>query len=297
MNFHLCPPEIHSYIFQLACLDDGRTVRALSRVSKYVREASRPYLFQSLCISGSTQITALASALQNTAPHLRYIRHLFLSTHKNTADVPPTPKASDAADSAAILRILTFAAPTLETLSFISSSPTMGTRAISQLFRTSFPNLRELSISGFYPFPSAPGKMPALERLHLHGNRNPHGLLQAGGLDEACPSLTHLRVSGLSMAVTFALELQEAFTGADASPFPSKLPGRLRHVVIEPATPLSASGKSAANQARDELMMSQLEHLEPPQSVDLVLLPRAVADGAYDTFRQDWSDRLDRITF
>ncbi|KAG6856826.1 hypothetical protein H0H87_000303 [Tephrocybe sp. NHM501043] len=302
MNMNLFPPELHSYICNLACIDDGQTVRALSLVSKYFCEISRPFLYQSLSISGSIQITTLATTLQNTAPHLRSIRHLFLSTHSKNADASPTPKATDVADSAAILRILSFSAPTLETLSFVSGSSSMGTMSISRLFRTSFPRLRELSISGFYPFPSAPGKMPRLERLHLHGNRNPHGLLQAGGLDEACPSLTHLRVSGLSMAVSFVQELREAFTGEDDLPFASKLPSSVRCVVVQPAGVPVASEKSSAamqaresvtNNARDEVMMSHLKALQPPQSVVYTLLPRAEADGPYVTFRREWSDRLE----
>ncbi|KAG6859942.1 hypothetical protein C0995_001619, partial [Termitomyces sp. Mi166 len=271
---------------------DGRTVRALSLVSKYFRQVSRPFLYQSLSISGSAQITALDSGLQKTPPHLRIVRHLFLSTHKNDTHVTHTPKATDAADSAAILRILTICAPTLETLSFVSLSASMGTVAISRLFRTSFPHLRELSISGFYPFPSAPAKMPSLQHLHLHGNRNPHGLLEAGGLDEACPSLTHLSVSGLSMATTFTLELQAAFSGKDESPFPSKLPSRLRHVMIQPGPPLSVCEKGAANLARDEMMMAQLEKLEPPQGMEFTLLPRASTDVPYDAFKREWSDRI-----
>ncbi|KAG5351030.1 hypothetical protein C0989_008225 [Termitomyces sp. Mn162] len=295
MSMNLCPPEIHSYICQLACLDDGRTVRALSLVSKYFRQISRPFLYQSLSISGSAQITALDSVLQKTPPHLRLVRHLFLSTHENDTYVTHTPKITDAADSASILRILTICAPTLETLSFVALSASVGTVAISRLFRTSFPWLRELSISGFYPFPSAPGKLPSLQSLHLHGNRNPHGLLQAGGLDEACPSLTRLHVSGLSMATSFTLELQAAFAGDDESPFPSKLPSRLRHVVIQPASPPPVSGKDTANIARDEMMMAHLEKLDPPQGMDFTLLPRISTDRSYDAFKREWSDRLGRI--
>ncbi|KAG6885155.1 hypothetical protein C0993_005518, partial [Termitomyces sp. T159_Od127] len=280
---NLCPPEIHSYICQLACLDDGRTVRALSLVSRYFRQISRPFLYQSLFISGSERIAALDSALQKTPSHLRLVRHLFLSTHKNDGSATHTPKATDSADSASILRILSTCAPTLETLSFVSLSPSIGTLTISRLFRTAFPHLEELFISGFYPFPSAPGKLPALQRLHLHGNRNPHGLLEAGVLDEACPSLTHLRVSGLSMATTFALELQAAFKGDDESPFPSRLPRSLRCVAVQPAAPqLQVSGKGAANLARDEMMMMQLEKLEVPEGIEFTLLPKPLVDGTYE---------------
>ncbi|GLB43626.1 hypothetical protein LshimejAT787_1401380 [Lyophyllum shimeji] len=169
----------------------------------------------------------------------------------------------------------------------------MSTPAISRLFRTSFPRLRELSVSGFYPFPTSPAKMPSLERLHLHGNRNPHGLLQSGGLDEACPSLTHIRVSGLSMAVSFALELQEALSNVETSPFPSKLPPRIQHVAVQPAPPLPASGKPAASHARDQLMMEQLAAVKTPRGVTFSLHPRGHADIPDESFRQDWLAQLD----
>lgn len=137
--------------------------------------------------------------------------------------------------------------------------------------------------------------MPSLQRLHLHGNSNPHGLLEAGVLDEACPSLKHLRVSGLSMATTFSLELQAAFKGDDEVSFPSRLPSGLHCVVVQPAPCLQVSGKGAANIARDEMMMAQLEKLEIPEGMEFTLLPRPLADGMYEVFRREWSDRLDRI--
>ncbi|KAG5649114.1 hypothetical protein H0H81_006177 [Sphagnurus paluster] len=233
------------------------------------------------------------SKLELTPPHLRFIRHLFISTHSNGEVTDQEPrKLSNGLESTAVIRILTLAAPTLETLSFVSTSPAVSTSSISRLFRTSFPRLRELSISGFYPFPSSPGKMPLLERLHLHGNRNPHGLLQLGGLDNACPSLTHLRVSGLSMAVSFSMELQDAFNGMENSPFPSKLPPRIRHVVVEPAHPLPLSGKPAALHVRDQLMMEQLTDLKSPEGLKFSFLPRAVNQSIPESFKKDWLARL-----
>ncbi|KAF8079213.1 hypothetical protein FPV67DRAFT_1467917 [Lyophyllum atratum] len=293
MNIHLCPPEIHSYICQLACLDDGRTVRALSLVSQYLREISRPFLYQSLAISGPNKISILASKLERTPAHLRSIHHLFISTQPTPGESNHEPiNPPNTAESTAILRILTFAAPTLETLSFVSS-PATSTPAISRLFRTYFPRLRELSISGFYPFPSSPGKMPSLERLHLHGNRNPHGLLETGGLEQTCPALTHIRVSGLSTAVSFALELHEAFSGIETSPFPSKLPPRVHYVAVQPAPPLPPSGKPAAANARDQLMVEQLKAAKSPQGVIFSLLARTNTHIPDESFRRDWIDRLE----
>ncbi|KAG5642017.1 hypothetical protein DXG03_003789 [Asterophora parasitica] len=294
MNMNLCPPEIHSYICELACLDDGRTVGALSFVSRYFREVARPFLYQSLLISGSEKIATLVTKLENTPPHLRLIRHLFLSTHSITRPSEyEAAKPSSALEGTAILRILTIAAPTLETLSFVSASPAMSTSSISRLFRTSFPLLRELSVSGFYPFPSSPGKMPSLERLHLHGNRNPHGLL-SGGLDDACPSLTHLRISGISQAVSFAQDLRAAFSGIeDDDLFPSKIPPGVRNIVVELASQLQISGKPPkATVEREQSMLKLLTELTPPQGVDFSLIRGVDTLSPGESFRRDWVGRL-----
>jgi hypothetical protein len=291
MNLNSCPPELHSYICELACLDDGSTVRALSLVSKYFREIARPFLYQSVAISGLDKIALLVAKLDSTPSHLRQIRHLFITDHaagKQPYNVGP-PNGSDSAN---IIRILSLAAPTAETLSFISRSPATSTAAIAQLFRLTFPRLRDLTVSGFYPFLTAK-PMPSLERLHLHGNRNPHGLLQMGGLDDACPSLTHLRVSGLSMALSFALELQEAFSDDNTSPFPSTLSPHIRQLLVQPAPTLPASGKPAAAHAREQLMMDQLSKLKAPNGVRFEVLGRPEGDALYDSFRRDWQARLE----
>ncbi|KAH9895689.1 hypothetical protein C8Q73DRAFT_744954 [Cubamyces lactineus] len=210
------PLELHAQIFEFACTDDGSTARSLSLVSRYVRHIAAPYLYQSLSIAGLEQMHELVARLDVTPPHLRRIRHLFLSdwTHSQTKDrvVGTSDEAQDRYEAERIfaLRILAFAASTVETLAVTVSCPFTGPPILGTLFSMSMPRLTELSVHGFYPFPHAPRSMPRLERLHLSGNRNPHGLLQLGALDVACPSLIHLRVSGLVAAASFAEELRSA---------------------------------------------------------------------------------------
>ncbi|KAL0960436.1 hypothetical protein HGRIS_005479 [Hohenbuehelia grisea] len=211
-----CPPELHSCIIQLACTDDGSTVRSLLRVSRYYNAIATPYTFRSLSLCGPERIARVSTLLQRTPSHLRHIHHLFISDkyagidehssgRQRALSYPPSvARASD------ICKIIALAAPTLETLAFCGLVDS--TSLISQMFRTHFPELRELSIFGFYPFPSSPSTMPKLQRLHLAGNRNPHGLLQLGGVASACPSVSHLRLSGIMGAVAFSEELRAAFT-------------------------------------------------------------------------------------
>ncbi|KAF9448535.1 hypothetical protein P691DRAFT_639233, partial [Macrolepiota fuliginosa MF-IS2] len=194
------PPELHSYICSLACTDDGYTARSLSRVSKYFAQITLPYLYQSLCISEPTRIRNLAKKLQTTPAHQRRIHHLFISDASGERDL-----------ASSIISILTLSAPTLETLALVAPAPLSSTSLIARLLRTRFPRLYELTISGHYPFPSSsPSCFPSLERLHLLGNRNPHGLLNLGALESSMPALTHLRISGLSLAVSFSQELHQA---------------------------------------------------------------------------------------
>jgi hypothetical protein len=61
-----CPPEIHAYIFELACTDGGAAGIALSAVSHYVRTMSSPYQWYSLAVTGTTQTVRLAERIQSS---------------------------------------------------------------------------------------------------------------------------------------------------------------------------------------------------------------------------------------
>ena len=62
-----CPPEIHAYIFELACTDGGATGVALSAVSHYVRATSAPYQWNTLAITGTPQTVRLAERIRSFA--------------------------------------------------------------------------------------------------------------------------------------------------------------------------------------------------------------------------------------
>ena len=59
-----CPPEIHAYIFELACTDGGAAGIALSTVSHYVRAISAPYQWYTLGVAGTTQTVRLAERIR-----------------------------------------------------------------------------------------------------------------------------------------------------------------------------------------------------------------------------------------
>jgi hypothetical protein len=62
-----CPPEIHAYIFELACTDGGAAGIALSAVSHYVRATSAPYQWNTLSVTGTPQTVRLAERIRSFA--------------------------------------------------------------------------------------------------------------------------------------------------------------------------------------------------------------------------------------
>ena len=315
------PLELHTQIFEFACTDDGATARALALVSRYVRAAASPFLFQSLSVSGLVQMDALVARLHALPPHARRIRHLFLSdwTRKDMlkGGAPFAEMERYDRERALAARILEYASPTLETLALVAACPFTAAPLVGHLFALPLPHLEELAIHGFYPFPQSydNGGLPRLTRLHLSGNRNPHGLLQLGALEAACPALTHLRVSEVAGAAAFAREVYEAAiprpsseaSALSVSTFPSALPARLRELVIEarrPPEPVPSSNQPRHHQragakrgalGAHEKMMAVLREVElrraetPLEKVDVV-----EGDGAdmFEVLRRDWLVRL-----
>jgi hypothetical protein len=60
-----CPPEIHAYIFELACTDGGAAGVALSAVSHYVRAISAPYQWYTLAVAGTAQTVRLIERIRS----------------------------------------------------------------------------------------------------------------------------------------------------------------------------------------------------------------------------------------
>src|SRR6267154_5191054 len=60
-----CPPEIHAYIFELACTDGGAAGIALSAVSHYVRAISAQYQWYSLAVAGTAQTLRLVERIRS----------------------------------------------------------------------------------------------------------------------------------------------------------------------------------------------------------------------------------------
>ncbi|KAF9806957.1 hypothetical protein IEO21_08447 [Rhodonia placenta] len=153
------PPEIHALIFAFACSDDGTTGRSLSCVSRYMRAVSAPFRWQSLAVSGVNQARGFAAVLGAATRDVnttlrRPVHHLFLSTRRQADAIDDhavygwqTSTLEDWPDYQAA--ILAYAAPTLETLTFLAFDPFFSSAmCIQDLLKVPFPRLTELTIRG-----------------------------------------------------------------------------------------------------------------------------------------------------
>lgn len=80
VSFDHCPLEICHEIFQYACTDGGKTGRSLALVSKYIRNASKPYRLQSIIIAGADNAKAFTRCLKLTPPSQLRITSLSVLT-------------------------------------------------------------------------------------------------------------------------------------------------------------------------------------------------------------------------
>lgn len=310
------PVELFSYIFELACTDDGRTARALSLTSKQVREISRRYLYQSLVLTRPAQLTALLERSENVPCHLRRIKHLFLALrHSDSTTGSLHSESTCPLEAPFVIKVLHLAAPTLESLSFAAACPLTGTSLLSYLFRIPFPFLAELSLAGLYPFSFQSNNFPNLRYLHFAaGNRNPCGLLKFGALDQAFPKLTHLRVSGLSRAGTFMDELECALdqrsrrsrrrpSGEPSEPeFETwsviqdeiiNLPPRLEMIYVQPKASISPAISRPSSRRSSSSRLTKMDSTITDD--DIVLRPTIDVLMPADPRQQSMMDRLMRL--
>ncbi|KAJ3724186.1 hypothetical protein DFJ43DRAFT_1090631 [Lentinula guzmanii] len=286
------PTEVLTQIFTLTTtLDSGASLRSLLRVSQHFHDICLPLRFHCVSLTTGSSIKRLdqeLKRLEGSPPHLQRILYLYISPTQS--DVHPD---SECETISQIFCILQNAAETLQTLTFIYHNTLLSTSVLGRLFRNSFPVLTELTIHGFYPFPSpmpsneSPASipiiemnesfMPMLQRLHLSGNRNPYGLLQLSSFDKCFPSLSHLRISGLLMAGSFVEEMKDALEKHTAYDdlksksscgtllyWPARLPNKLQSVVLQPGfmPPHNRVGVVGSAVKKDTWMMIQLKDIE-----------------------------------
>jgi len=269
-----CPAEIWTKIFSFACTDDGSTGRALSLVSKYIRNTSKLVKFQSISVVGYDQICAFTTFIKRNREIIPQIRHLFLSScdyldqnrrltllewaDRGVVMMPPEDGWSPNVDLAMILRdrdaviqrshryrrakasammeLLELVAPTILTLSIYSEHG-----EIRFPLPFAFPQLLELDTHNtpiVWSSNEIPGLLPSLGRLHISGvEYTPDGFTSL--ISQIAPLLTNLRIS-ISQYHPLMRIHTELETALGKSPSPSAwLPSTIQKVVIEyPSAPL-----------------------------------------------------------
>jgi hypothetical protein len=256
-----CPPEICGEIYSFACLDDGRTGRSLSLVSKFTHETSKPYKLQSVSLIGHAQLYAFADLVERTPEHLRRVKCIFVSAHsRETAILPRTiaPEYHRRMDVyAAFKRILTAIAPCVQIVHvfFVFFRPFV-------LLPIGLPLLEELVIHGSLE-PSTTlvdqnVQFPSLKHLWLTSSGSPTFLLQK--VLPLAPTLHHLRLSEIKSEI-HADEWKTVRT--DPS---SAFPAHLKRIIIHKPTDPKLGRRPY------EIVMSELNELAEHDS-RIVLLP------------------------
>lgn len=223
-----CPAEIWSQIYAFACVDDGRTGRTLSLVSKYTRETSKPYKLQSVSVIGYNQLLAFAELVENTPLHLRQVKCIFISAHpRSTASDPralTTEYARRKQAYAAVGRILKAISPfvTIVHAFFVFYRP-------FPLLPVSLPALVELTVHGptetSIDIIDESVQFKSLKHLHLSSFCSPYYILES--VSKLSPSLAHLRLSAPEHSINFVLELKAILDNTE-----SVLPPDLERIFI-----------------------------------------------------------------
>jgi hypothetical protein len=192
-----CPAEIWGNIFSLACVDDGFTGRSLSRVSKYIKECSKPYKYQCLSVKDH-QLRPLTTVLKKLSPELKRVIHLFLSSKEWDSGQYRLGEFFQADKN----RLLMVVAPTLKSLE-------IGCHYQRIYLPFAMPALMDLTLHGFnsyHPLPYTVACYPALRRLNMEWTHTSGGSKIINFFKTAAPNLSELRLSTSYVGTQSALE-------------------------------------------------------------------------------------------
>ena len=216
-----------------------------------------------------------AEALVNGG-ELGRVRHLFISDAPECANT----------DGEAFSRLIMGTCTTLQSLTVVLHHTPMMISILGRVFRMHFPQLVELNIDSFYPFPGRPDHFPKLHTLHLGGVRNPNGLLQAQCL-ASFPSLDTIGIHGVNSAPAFAKEVEEVLSCAPGEALPKNAVE-----LIVGYTPFVATRQKVPAALKHEKMLEILEGAASRGCGRLkIQVVEEKADRGADVVRRDWEKR------
>ena len=304
------PVEIWLKICRLACVDDGKTGRALSAVSRYVRAATREYHYRTVAIHGLRQANRFLGALK-AVPHPTVpiqVRHLYIADARNHMMQGMSNPARRAEEAMVLRELLVLASPTVETVSIVSltSNRTSSPDHIV-LDDLHLPKLTELTLRGCYSIPLQASFAPRLSRLHISSDVlfSPFARL----IPKFYPKLTHIRISRLeyvrhledtlqTLCITMGLPLRrDNQRGEDdpntRSPTPPAAVRATRFIFVEPGPGhwIGIGGEPVlAVSSEREMLWRLLQQLDT-----LVILPQHPGYGRDNEViraKAQWLDRL-----
>ena len=109
------PTEIVACIASFACTDGGPTASALSLVCRFLSEASSPYRYQSVYLSGARARDRLRDVIVQISVERRRVRDLFICDEETSANNDGNRLLN------AFAKLLPLAAPSIQTITCIVS--------------------------------------------------------------------------------------------------------------------------------------------------------------------------------
>ncbi|KAF9052324.1 hypothetical protein BDZ89DRAFT_1056682 [Hymenopellis radicata] len=250
------PPEIWLQIFRYACVDNGSTGCALSRVSQRFRELAWEARFQSVCVDMDGMF-AFLNAVLNAPPRSVQIRYLDVDVDyirgRDRVHVVWTNRALFDRTSLTFDHMLRMNAATLRSLRITHR----GCCRKEVLAGLTLPGLTELCLCGDFPL-CPPARLPTFPSLrHLRFEEfGDYPIDLFSRITMQAPGLTHLYMKPLRPSRRLYAELEQVL---NPDRYPDKepslqFPPTLRNVFVETAidekTPMQDVFKAMADRLR-----------------------------------------------
>lgn len=204
MSIFQFPAEIWHHILASACTDGGSTGCALSLVSHYIRECSKPFKLHSVALHGTRQTLAFVAVFVHTPTSMYPIKHLFIS------NIPSKPVTWTMLASTVVSSLSLFP-PRAATPSHSLDGDIQMTHALILILEKTSSTLQTLAIGFAYnygplsasrpPPMDAPMDLPALTELSI-AYEEPDGIISPDYIlpmpfEYVCPALRRLDIGGL----------------------------------------------------------------------------------------------------
>jgi hypothetical protein len=227
-----CPVELILKIFSYACTDGGRTGCALSLVSRWIHAVATPVRFQTVSLTGLSQMRLFINALE-ALPAPPRVSHLLLSDNGIADSESEKPDRCAQWETVCGSIVSTLCGSLISLMADLRSAGVTTAGLIRA--DSNFPLLQDLSIACTIErlsmtFPPTPPLMPNLRRLHLFSNASEISRIRS--FISGSPQITHIRLSN-SPDEAWLVQFLEAALRKESEIL--RLPGGLKQLIVQPA--------------------------------------------------------------